>query len=100
MIQNAHRARTLAGNETAPPVELVLQWIASAWAAVPAEQIVDSFRASGLTANANVVSLMTCFRSGGQLHGHVDAFTAALNGGEQEIDSDNEDDMIVDDIEQ
>ena len=82
------------------PVELVLQWIANAWAAVPVEQIVDSFRICGLMANANVVSSMVCFRGGGQLHGHVDAFTAALNGGEQEIDSDKEDDMIVDNIDQ
>ncbi len=100
LSQNAHRARTAAGNETAPPIELVLQWIASAWAAVPVEQIVDSFRAAGLTANVNVVSSMTCFKSGGQLHDHIDAFTAALNEGEQEIDGDVDDDMIVDGIDE
>ena len=82
LAQNAHRARTAAGNETAPPIELVLQWIASAWAAVPVEQIVESFRACGLLANANV-SLMTCFKDGGQLHNHIDTFTASLNGCEQ-----------------
>lgn len=98
LVNNAHRARTAAGNETAPPVELILQWVASAWAAVPVEQIVDSFRACGLMASANVVNSMTCFKAGGQLHNHIDSFTASLNGGDQEIDS--EDDMIQNDIDQ
>ena len=78
------RARTAAGRETAPPVELVLQWIAMSWAAVPAAQIVESFRACGLSAKTdssmNAVNSMTCFKDGGQLHDYVDAFKAALNG--------------------
>jgi hypothetical protein len=83
LAQNTQRARTAAGRESTPPVELVLQWIALAWAAVPAQQIVDSFRACGLTTNidnSDVANSMTCFSDGGQLHDYVDAFKAALNG--------------------
>jgi hypothetical protein len=83
LAQNMHRARTAAGRETAPSVELVLQWIAISWAAVPAEQIVESFRACGLSAkidNSNAATSMTCFKEGGQLHDYVEAFKAALNG--------------------
>lgn len=82
LAENTQRARTAAGHEAAPSVELVLRWIALAWAAVPAEQIVESFRACGLTANidnSNVVNSMTCFKDGGQLHDYVDAFKAALS---------------------
>jgi hypothetical protein len=82
LAQNTQRARTAGGRETAPPVEQVLKWIALSWAAVPAEQIIESFRACGLTANvdnSNVVDGMTCFKHGGQLHSYVDAFKAALS---------------------
>jgi hypothetical protein len=82
LAQNTNRARTAAGRETAPSVELVLRWIALAWAAVPAEQIVESFRVCGLTTNinnSNVANSMTCFSDGGQLHDYVDVFNAALN---------------------
>ena len=67
-MAGAKRARTAAGRETAPPVELVLRWIA-----VPAELTTN-------IDNPNVANSMTCFRDGGQLHDYVDAFNASLNG--------------------
>ncbi len=90
MVDNATRARTKAGRESAPPVEIVLGWIAAAWAAVPTELIIDSFRACGITANTDltdIVSSMTCFKDGGQLAAHKAPFLAALNA---TSDSDND----------
>jgi hypothetical protein len=91
---NSTRAGTKAGNESAPPIELVLSWIAAAWSAVLVELIVNSFLACGITANvdaSNIVSAMTCFKDGGQLVEHKQSFLAALH-----CTTDNDDDAIVD----
>ncbi len=79
---NSTRARTKAGHESLPPVELVLSWIAAAWSSVPAELIVNSFYSCGIITNgdaSSAVSAMACFKPDGQLAEHKQTFLATLN---------------------
>ena len=49
---------------------------------MPAELIINSFRACGITANTDltdIASSMTCFKDDGQLAAHKDSFLAALH---------------------
>lgn len=90
---NVTRARTKAGYESTPPVELVLSWIAAAWSEVPVELIVNSFYSCGITANddsSSLVSAMACFKNDGQLVEHKEAFVAAFDA------TTFDDDSIVD----
>jgi hypothetical protein len=82
MLSNHNRLKTKKGFDSTPPIDLVLRWIGNAWASVPTEVIVNSFRACGFTCNSdmsNVAASMACFQPGGQLYEHVETFTTALN---------------------
>ena len=96
--ENATRPRTKAGHESTPSIEIVLSWIAAAWASVPVEIIVNSFVSCGITGNTDSsgITSMTCFKDEGQLADHRQAFLAAFNA-----KSDNEieaTEMDVDDV--
>jgi hypothetical protein len=79
-VKNTGRALTKAGNESTPSIDLVLKWIADAWASVPSEMIVASFASCGITAEkALLVTQMQCFSENGQLSKQKEIFLAAYN---------------------